>query len=116
MMQNTILNSTHQIDRQSWVDSANGHSDFPIQNLPFAVFKRKDSKQSFRAGVAIGDEIVDLGQLEKAYLFNKSVQKSLKACSQDSLNQLKHMNILGNFQMLRQLLLVHHQKNMYVKI
>ena len=93
MIQNTNLNSTHDVNRQSWLSSANGHADFPIQNLPFAVFKRKDSKESYRAGVAIGDAIVDLAQLEKCKLFNTSMQKSLKACSQSSLNKFMSMGV-----------------------
>lgn len=51
------------ITLQSWVSVPKG-SDFPIQNLPFGVFKTKEL--TARAGVAIGDEIVDL-----ATLFNK---------------------------------------------
>jgi fumarylacetoacetase len=90
-MQNLGLNSTHDIKRQSWLSSANGHADFPIQNLPFAVFKRKDSKESYRVGVAIGDDIVDLAKLEKYKLFNTTTQKSLKACNQNTLNKFMAM-------------------------
>ena len=93
MMKNTSLNSTHDAERQSWVSSANGHADFPIQNLPFAVFKRKEGKEVFRVGVAIGDDIVDLAQLEKCKLFNTSTQKSLKSCSQNSLNKFMSMGV-----------------------
>jgi len=93
MIQNTNLNSTHDVNRQSWVSSANSHADFPIQNLPFTVFKRKESKEVFRVGVAIGDEIVDLAQLEKCELFNTSTQKSLKACAQNSLNKFMSMGV-----------------------
>ena len=32
------LDETHDPKRQSWVTSANGHPDFPIQNLPVGVF------------------------------------------------------------------------------
>ena len=32
------LDETHDPARQSWVASANGHADFPIQNLPLGVF------------------------------------------------------------------------------
>ncbi|MCS5591992.1 MAG: fumarylacetoacetase [Gammaproteobacteria bacterium] len=90
-MQSINLNSTHDVNRQSWVSSANGHDDFPIQNLPFSVFKLKEAKEAFRVGVAIGDEIVDLAQLEKCKLFNTTTQKSLKACSQNSLNKFMAM-------------------------
>ena len=45
---------------QSWVDIPSG-SDFPIQNLPFGIFKT--SKGHPKAGVAIGDQILDLAIL-----------------------------------------------------
>ncbi|HXM82551.1 MAG TPA: fumarylacetoacetase, partial [Burkholderiales bacterium] len=37
---------------------------FPIQNLPFGIFKRKNSKETPRGGVAIGDQILDLAALD----------------------------------------------------
>ena len=43
---------------ESWVPVAKG-SDFPIQNLPFGIFKTK----TIRTGVAIGEHIVDLSLL-----------------------------------------------------
>jgi fumarylacetoacetase len=51
------LDDTHDPALQSWVDSANRHPDFPIQNLPFGAF-RVEGEQ--KLGVAIGDAIVDL--------------------------------------------------------
>ena len=56
----TTLNETHDPALQSWVASANApDTDFPIQNLPFGVFRRRDAVEPFRIGVAIGDSIVD---------------------------------------------------------
>ncbi|CRM23824.1 MULTISPECIES: fumarylacetoacetase [Pseudomonas] len=43
---------------RSWVASANGHRDFPLQNLPLGVFSINGSAP--RSGVAIGDSILDL--------------------------------------------------------
>ncbi|VVM73962.1 hypothetical protein PS682_01967 [Pseudomonas fluorescens] len=43
---------------RSWVASANGHTDFPLQNLPLGVFSVNGCAP--RAGVAIGDSILDL--------------------------------------------------------
>jgi fumarylacetoacetase len=55
------LDATHDPALRSWVESANEPGcDFPIQNLPFGVFRRKGSKEAPRGGVAIGDEILDL--------------------------------------------------------
>lgn len=57
----TQLNDTHDSALRSWVASANtGNTDFPIQNLPFGVFRRAGTNEAFRIGVAIGDQIVDL--------------------------------------------------------
>ena len=54
-------NETHNPALRSWVSSANiTGCDFPIQNLPFAVFRRQGSHEAFRGGVAIGDQILDL--------------------------------------------------------
>jgi fumarylacetoacetase len=54
------LNETHDPQRRSWVESANRDGcEFPIQNLPFGVFRRKGSKVA-RIGVAIGNAILDL--------------------------------------------------------
>ncbi|HEX4260392.1 MAG TPA: fumarylacetoacetase [Acetobacteraceae bacterium] len=44
---------------RSWVSSAQGHRDFPIQNLPLGVFSPAGGGP--RGGVAIGDAILDLG-------------------------------------------------------
>jgi fumarylacetoacetase len=56
------MNETHEPLLRSWVESANteGH-DFPIQNLPFAVFRPAGTTLPLRGGVAIGDFIVDVG-------------------------------------------------------
>jgi fumarylacetoacetase len=55
----SALSATHDARLQSWVASANGHPEFPIQNLPLGVFGQGDGER--RGGVAIGDEILDLG-------------------------------------------------------
>lgn len=48
-------------DNISWVESANGDTDFPIQNLPYGVF---DDGKGARCGVAIGDMILDVGRVD----------------------------------------------------
>jgi fumarylacetoacetase len=59
------LDETHDPALNSWVRSANRPGcDFPIQNLPFAIFRRKHSAESARGGVAIGDQILDLAALK----------------------------------------------------
>ena len=55
------LDSTNDPQKKSWVGAANvPQSDFPIQNLPFAVFRRRGSDEPFRGGIAIGDQVLDL--------------------------------------------------------
>jgi len=56
------LDRTHDPDLKSWVEYDAG-TDFPIQNLPFGIFRKKNSKESPRGGVAIGDQILDLRAL-----------------------------------------------------
>jgi len=54
------VNRTHAPELRSWLESADDpQSDFPIQNLPFGVFRRRDSDETPRVGVAIGDQILD---------------------------------------------------------
>ena len=62
-----MLNHTHDPAARSWLASANGHPDFPVQNLPFAVFSERGQHPSPRGGVAIGDPVLDLrGPVEGA--------------------------------------------------
>lgn len=57
-----MIDHTHDPAATSWVESANAAgTDFPIQNLPFGVFRTKGT--DFRPGAAIGDQVVDLAAL-----------------------------------------------------
>lgn len=78
------LDDTHAPELQSWVASARGHAEFPIQNLPFGVFSPPGA--SPRGGVAIGDEILDLSQLAQSALAGPEVAEALDAASKPSLN------------------------------
>ena len=59
-------------------------SDFPIQNLPFGVFQPKQDKP--RVGVAIGDRVVDLSELEELGHFQSPEFQGRKVFSEESLN------------------------------
>lgn len=86
------LNETHDAGLQSWVTSANtGSSDFPIQNLPFAVFRRKSSSEAFRGGVAIGDQVLDMAAVRDAQALSSDVQAQVEAAAQGQLNSLMAM-------------------------
>ena len=87
------LNETHDASLQSWVTSANtGKSDFPIQNLPFAVFRRTGSSEAFRGGVAIGDQVLDMAAVRDAKALPADVQAQVDAAAQGKLNALMGMN------------------------
>ncbi|AZG08295.1 fumarylacetoacetase [Pigmentiphaga sp. H8] len=58
------LNETHDPALRSFVASANRpEADFPIQNLPLAVFRPRRQGGDFRVGVGIGDLILDIGAM-----------------------------------------------------
>jgi fumarylacetoacetase len=85
------LNATHDPALRSWVDSANRtDTDFPIQNLPFGVFRgvlpRRGGAEPYRGGVAIGDQILDLGAPELRNLTSGVVTEALVACGEPTLN------------------------------
>jgi fumarylacetoacetase len=55
-----MIDATHDPARRSWVESANlPAADFPIQNLPYASFRRR-GEQHTRLGVAIGQMVLDV--------------------------------------------------------
>jgi len=87
------LNETHDPSLTSWVQSANGgQSDFPIQNLPFAVFRRKGSAEPWRGGVAIGDQIVDMAAAVQAGVFTGEAAEAARAAAASTLNDLMGMS------------------------
>jgi fumarylacetoacetase len=82
------VNQTHDPGRISWVESAQGHSDFPIQNLPYGVFRRRGIDTPRAIGVAIGDEILDLGAARAAGDLTERVAVAAQACTTPTLNAL----------------------------
>lgn len=74
---------THDPKLTSWVEGANGHPDFPIQNLPFGVFSLGDGTP--RVGVAIGDMILDLAACANHGLLPSAVSEF---CDDVTLNRL----------------------------
>lgn len=87
-----VTNKTHDPALTSWVESANVENcDFPIQNLPFAVFRRAGSNEAFRGGVAIGDQVLDLGAVADKGLFDGDAAIAAKACAQSRLNDFMGM-------------------------
>lgn len=81
------IDDTHDSRRRSWVDSANRpDSDFPIQNLPLGMFAPAGGAP--RAGVAIGDMILDLPAAADAGLLDDDVAQAVGATRGASLNHL----------------------------
>jgi fumarylacetoacetase len=79
-----MIDATHDPRLKSWVLSANGHPDFPIQNLPWGVFQPHESTPA-RVGVAIGDFVLDVAALG---ILNRNVTT---ACQSGSLNALMRL-------------------------
>ncbi|EIK95281.1 fumarylacetoacetase [Pseudomonas sp. M47T1] len=70
--------------QHSWVASANGHPDFPLQNLPLGIFIPSAGRA--RAGVAIGDSILDLHALLATGLLQGDAASAVQACEGGHLN------------------------------
>ena len=86
---NAALNFTHDPAARSWLASANQNGcDFPIQNLPFAVFKVQGSDEPFRGGVAIGDQVLDLARLSQTGCLQGLAAQAAQAGAQSRLNAL----------------------------
>jgi fumarylacetoacetase len=85
------LNATHDPARRSWVDGANApNTDFPIQNLPFGLFREREltGEGGPRGGVALGHSIIDLARLHAAEVLDGPAVAAAQAASQTSLAPL----------------------------
>jgi fumarylacetoacetase len=75
------LNHTHDVHARSWVESANAAgSDFPVQNLPHAVFRRVGG------GEAIGDLVLDLAALATRQQLDGPALDAARAAALPALN------------------------------
>lgn len=82
------LDHTHDASAKSWLESANRNdTPFPLQNLPFGVFRRAGTEEGFRGGVALGDRVIDLGALTDAGAFDGLAAEAARACARPSLNE-----------------------------
>src|SRR5881628_3103571 len=82
----SVIDETHDARRESWVASARGHAEFPIQNLPLGVFSPAGGAP--RGGVAIGDAIFDLKAGLDAGLFTAEAANAAEAAAGATLNPL----------------------------
>jgi fumarylacetoacetase len=84
-----MLDETHDPSRRSWVESANDPAtDFPIQNLPFGVFRSSETDKAARVGVAIGDQIVDVAACASAGFLASDAALAAERCTEPQLNDL----------------------------
>jgi fumarylacetoacetase len=82
-----VRNETHDAKLRSWLASANS-GDFPIQNLPFGVFRRHGTNEAFRPGVAIGDQIIDIAATMTAGALDVEAARAASLCNAPHLNAL----------------------------
>jgi fumarylacetoacetase len=89
------INETNDPAARSWVESANrAGCDFPIQNLPFGVFRAARGGEA-RVGAAVGDQVLDVSAAGQRGLFspNDKARVAADACNAGALNRLM---ALGN--------------------
>ena len=68
------IDHTHDPKLRSWLASAQSvATDFPIQNLPHGVFRRVDTDEAWRGGVAIGDQVLDVQAALTRGLFDTDI-------------------------------------------
>jgi len=88
------MNETHNPDKKSWVESANSPgADFPIQNLPFGVFRARGADGPGRVGVAIGDRILEIEAATRVLPVEGLAAEAADACRSNSLNGLMSQGI-----------------------
>ncbi len=77
------IDHTHDAHASSWVEGADGHPQFPVQNLPLGVFS--PGSEGPRIGMAIGDHIVDLSALAALGHLPPSLTQALASASLNAL-------------------------------
>jgi fumarylacetoacetase len=91
------VDETHDSSLSSWVPSANARgADFPVQNLPLGVFRRRGTHDRPRIGVAIGDAIFDLYHAAQENLVTgpDSLREACEAPTLNALMSLPHAHRL----------------------
>ena len=82
------LDHTHDVSARSWVaGAADPGAAFPVQNLPFGVYRQAGSTDAFRSCAAIGNSIIDLAAVNADYGPNLN---ELAAAGRDTWRTLRH--------------------------
>jgi fumarylacetoacetase len=83
------IDATHDASLRSWVMAANDPgTDFPIQNLPFGLFRPRGSTEPGGPCVAIGDRILSLPACAREKLVSGEALELTKLRLGNSLNAL----------------------------
>jgi fumarylacetoacetase len=83
------IDHTCQPNVKSWVESANAPGvDFPIQNLPLGLCRRRNTSAQPHICTAIGDYALDLSGCLKQGLLIGATPAAAAACGEPSLNAL----------------------------
>ncbi|HEX8725586.1 MAG TPA: fumarylacetoacetase [Gemmatimonadaceae bacterium] len=86
------IDHTHDPALRSWVPGADApDAEFPIQNLPFGVFRRRGDAKPPRVGVAIGSRVLDVPALAESGLLSGDGLAAARAGDSDSLNAIMAM-------------------------
>jgi fumarylacetoacetase len=86
------LDETHDPAFTSWLACANDTNiDFPIQNLPFGVFRKRGDRAAARVGVAIGSHVLDVAAVGPDRVFEGAAVAAAAACRAPSLNPLMEL-------------------------
>ncbi len=84
------VNHTHDPALASWVETANdANTDFPVQNLPYGVFTRRDADESPRVGVAIGAMVFDVTAAVRGNALPRDT--ATERCARTTLNGLMEL-------------------------
>jgi len=99
-----LLNETHDPALTSWVPSAQRRDgDFPIQNLPHGVFRRRRGLEGFRGGIAIGDQILDMAVASHMPAFSDEAAGLAALAGRSELNALMAASAAERSALRRQL-------------
>jgi fumarylacetoacetase len=106
-----MIDQTHDPALKSWVESANQPgTDFPIQNLPYATFRRPGEERT-RLGIAIGDLLLDatealhLQSMEQVMAMSHSARSDLRRTTSNFLAQYstgaeRHLHPISEVELL----------------
>jgi fumarylacetoacetase len=82
-----MIDETHDSSARSFLET-DDRSDFPIQNLPLGVFRRRDEIGHGHIATRIGDQIFDLSAARRTGLLADADGAIADACGETGLNRL----------------------------